>query len=754
MYYDTARTPPRHTVHQPLALPLTFALVLLGLGPQWQSRPLPLPGIVPAVSAPSGYSALPLAFERNAGQAAEEVRFVARGPGYTLLLSPAQATLRLTQHQATTGAGAAGPRAGAELTMRLVGADPHVRVTGGGRLPGVAHYLHGSDPAGWRTGVPTYARVSYAGAYPGVDVVFYGNQRELEYDFVVAPGASPSVIALQFAGGRAPRIAANGDLVLAVGDSEIRQLRPVIYQDVDGTRRTVQGRYVVAPSGQVGFEVGAYDRTRPLVIDPVIRYSTYVGGASGELGLGIAVDAEGHAYVTGSTSSVNFPVRNARQPRFAGFDDVFVMKLDPTGSRLIYSTYLGGGDSDMGHSIAIGPDGRAYVTGITSSSDFPVSARGWDRTPGGGDCGDGLPCPDAFVAKLYIGGNGLIYSSYLGRTAPDSGEDIAVDQNGYAYVSGLTEGSFPTTASAYDRTFNDAVDAQFPGDAFLTKVNPTGSGLVYSTYLGGGAYDIGSGVAVDRSGHAYVGGNTASRTFPTTPGARDRSFNGGFGPAGDVFVTEVNTTGSRLNYSTFIGGSGNDYGNGIAVDTAGQVYITGQTESANFPTTAGARDRTCGSDGRCNAVAGQPVPPPDAYVSVVNAIGSALVYSTYVGGGGTEVAYDVAVDRYRNAYITGFTESRDFPNTKAGTGLRGDSDAFVTKVSSTGRSFLYSHFLGGSAPDERGRQGESGNGIAVGADGAAYITGGVVSRDFPTTAGAIDRTHNGGSTDVFVTKLR
>jgi hypothetical protein len=714
------------------------------------------------------YGKLPISFEPNVGQTDPEVDYISRGGEYTLFLTPTEAVLSLSRPSSAQAGAAATRRADSSvLRMQLVGGNPGARAVGTNALPGKANYLVGSDPAKWRTNVPTYGRVEYQRVYPGVDMVYYGNQQELEYDFVLAPGADPGAIALGFQGADRPRIASNGDLVLSVGGRGGRQLAPYAYQEVDGVRRQVSSRYALGERGRVRFELGAYDHTRPLVIDPVISYSTYIGGSQQDLGRGIAVDRSGNVYVTGGTGSANFPKRNAYQSTFGGVFDVFVLKLNPTGTGIIYSTYLGGSEDEVGNGIAVDQYGRAYVTGITISQNFPVSSGAFDRTPGGGNCSPDPsfpgPCPDAFVAQLYATGAGIFYSSYLGGSGEDSGEDIAVDTSGNAYVAGRTSsGNFPTTVGAYDRTLNDAATVEVPGDAFVTKVRSLGTRLLYSTYLGGKSFDTGSGIAIlppmdtqqDDLYTVYVTGSTSSTNFPTTAGARDRTYNGG-NLGGDVFVTRLTATGSGLLYSTYIGGSSEDYGEGIAVDSSGNAYVTGQTESSNFPTTAGARDRTCGTDGACNRSSAGGAVQPDAYVSKLNTTGSALVYSTYVGGSGTDVAYDVALNAAGNAHITGFTESADFPRANAfQTTRRGGTDAFITKLTLTGGGLVYSSYLGGSAGDERGREGESGNALTVGPDGGAYITGGVISRDFPTTAGAYDRTHNGGPTDVFVTKVR
>ena len=704
------------------------------------------------------YGRLPLHFEVNRGQAHEDVRFLSRGQGYSLYLTAGEAVLVLTtrpdgrpdsrishaQRDAPT------PATSAVLRMSLVGAAPKPFVSGLDELRGKANYFIGSDPAKWRTNVPTYAKVHYRDVYPGIDLLYYGNQRQLEYDFVVAPGADPNAIVLGFQGAERLEIDAQGELVLHSAGGAIRQRKPFIYQEIDGVRREIDGGYVLRGKNRVGFQVAAYDSTRPLVIDPVLVYSTFLGGSDFELGSGIALDSGGNAYVTGCTASLNFPTTSgAFQTANAGNDggacgnvvdggDAFVTKLDPSGSVLVYSTYFGGSGRDQGFSIAVDLAGNAYVTGVTQSSNFPTTPAAVDQSYNGSF--------DAFVTKLDATGAALVYSSFLGGSGADLGFGIAVDSGGNAYVTGYTESAnFPTTPAAFDSSHGGGLDA------FVTKVNATGAALVYSTFLGGGNFDWGYAIAVDSVGNAYVTGQTNSVDFPTTPAAVDPSYNGDVtctGPSDcnyDAFVTKLDAMGVALIYSSFLGGSADDQGYGIALDSGGNAYVTGCTESLDFPTTAGAFQTVKGGGGGSCSNAWDS--GDDAFVTKLDPSGSALVYSTYLGGSGDDQGFGIAVDPAGNAYVTGNTTSSNFPTTAGAidTTLNGSDDAFVTKLDPAGSMLVYSTYLGGSERDQ-------GRGIAVDSAGSAYVTGLTQSTNFPATAGAFATTFNGTS-DAFVAKI-
>ena len=706
--------------------------------------------VVPPISAPKDnpkaqdrildqYGKLPLTFEVNHGQADGRVKFLSRTSGYSLFLTEDEAVLTLSGKKASTtkakieGAahtlqsGMAAPKSAAVLRMKLRNANPTAKVTGVDELAGTSNYFIGNDPAKWRTNVPTYAKVKYEGIYSGIDLVYYGNQRQLEYDFIVAPGANPRRIEFDVRGAKRIRRDADGDLVLkmATGEDEIRWHKPVVYQEKNGTRQEVAARYAITDTNRVGFVVAGYDASRPLYIDPLI-YSTYLGGGGGDIGYSIAVDSAGNAYVTGSTTSTNFPTMNPLQPvNHGGHNgyDAFVTKINPAGSALVYSTYLGGSGDDLGASIAVDSAGNAYVIGSTGSINFPVTPGAFQTV-----CNGGSGCAATFVAKINPAGSALVYSSYLGGTGGDSGYGIAVDGAGNAYVTG-------TTYSTDFPTMNPLQGANAGGrDAFIAKINPAGSGLVYSTYFGGSGSDRGTGIAVDSAGNAYVTGVTSSTDFPTANPLQPA--NGG---ATDVFVSKINAWGSALVYSTYLGGSGNDLGAGIAVDSSGNAYVAGTTFSGNFPTK-------------------NPFQPAnrdiDAFVAKINPTGSALVYSTYLGGTGYDPGYAIAVDGVGSAYVTGYVQyALDFPVSPGAfqKGCRRVNshldcyDAFVARLNPSGSALVYSTFLGGSSYDW-------GYGIAVDNAGNAYIAGGTASTNFPTKNPL--QPANGGGGDAFVTAIQ
>jgi hypothetical protein len=689
------------------------------------------------------YGKLPLQFEANRGQTDKDVHFLSRGAGYSFYLTADEAVLVLAKpsadakrdsHSTRARPGAKAQEKSVALRMSLLGAARKPLVSGLDELPGKANYFIGKDRSKWRTNVPTYARVHYREVYPGIDLVYYGNQRQLEYDFVVAPGADPRKIVLGFKGADKLDIDAQGDLVLHAAGEDIRQHKPIIYQEIGGVRHEIAGGYVRKGANRVGFQVAAYDTRQPLVIDPVVlSYSTYLGGNGGDCGAAIAVDASGNAYVTGNTTSTDFPTTaGAFQVPFGGNinGDAFVTKLNPTGTALVYSTYLGGSGEDEGQGIAVDAAGNAYVTGYTRSNNFPITAGAFQTT-----FADPAGSGDVFVTKIDPTGAALVYSTYLGGSGDErtwSIGRIAVDRSGSAYVTGSTlSADFPITAGAFQSVHSGAFD-----NPFVTKLDPTGSTLIYSTFLGEGT---GHGIAVDSNGSAYVIGNVQG-PFPTTSGAVQRT-------SGEVFVTKLDPTGTTLIYSTLLGG-GREGGEAIAVDAEGNAYVTGYTYSANFPTTPGAFQPIFGDALDPPNRFG---PDPDAFVTKLNPTGSALVYSTYLGGNGGDRGAGIAVDAAGNAYVTGGTGSTNFPTTPGAFQPTCGGDAFVTKLDPTGSALVYSTCLGGVDADY-------GQGIALDGNANAYVTGSTASKDFPITAGAFqpvfsDALNRYPAPDAFVAKI-
>ena len=675
------------------------------------------------------YGKLPLSFEANNGQTDAKVKFLSRTGGYTLFLTGDEAVMTLNGKKPSTDldkivnashkspSSMATPKLGGVLRMKLHNANPAAKLTGRDELAGKTNYFIGNDPTKWRTNVPTYAKVKYEGIYSGIDLVYYGNQRQLEYDFVVAPGANPRRIAFDVSGAKRIRQDDNGELVFKVGEDEIRWRKPVVYQEKDGARQEIAATYAITDKNWVGFELAKYDTSKTLYIDPLV-YSTYLGGSSYDLGYGIAVDSTGNAYVTGYTASTDFPTMNPLQPTYGGAGDAFVTKINPAGSALVYSTYLGGSWEDAGHGIVVDGAGDAYLIGYTASANFPVTPGAFQTSQAGGT--------NVFVTEINPAGSALVYSTYLGGNNYDEGWNIAVDSAGNAYVTGVAFSTdFPITPGAFQTSYAGDYDA------FVTKINPAGSALVYSTYLGGNSEDRGFGIAVDSAGNAYIAGYTASTNFPTTPGA----FQTAIGGNTNAFVTEINPAGSALVYSTFLGGNTNDGAYGIAVDSAGNAYIAGYTASTNFPTTPGAFQSNLAGSG-------------NVFVTKMNPYGSALVYSTYLGGSGTDSGYRIAVDSAGNAYLNGTTNSTNFPmmTPLQATYGGGIYDTFVSKLNPTGSALVYSTYLGGSGTDY-------GQGIAIDTAGNAYVTGQTTSTNFPVTTGAFQTINGEGAWKAFVSKI-
>jgi hypothetical protein len=664
-------------------------------------------------AALDAYGKLPLSFIANEGQTGKAARYYAQGAGYGFFFTKEGAMLSFAE-----GKG----RGGHALALDFLGANPHATLTARQRLSGRVNYLVGDDPARWQPGLPTHAELLYRGLWPGIDMAVRGKGSKLKYEFHLKPGSSVDDVRLAYRGAEGLKVGADGELLVRTSLGVLEDAAPVSYQRIGGERVPVESRYRLTGDGGYGFAVGAYDPRYPLVIDPGLDYSTFLGGELIDFGEGIAVDKSGSAYVTGLTQSADYPTTpGAFDITDNGDKDVFVTKLNASGSELVYSTLLGGAAFDRGLGIAVDGSGRAYVTGYTESDNYPTP-NAFDTTYNGSQ--------DAYVTKLSASGSELVYSTFLGGTNPDSGEGIAV-REGKAYVTGYTESdNYPTTTGAYDFSFNGGFT-----DAFVTKLNASGSALAYSTFLGGTSPDFGFGIAVDGEGRAYVTGSTSSPDYPTTRGAFDRTFTG----ASNTLVTKLNASGSALVYSTYLGGSGGgDAGSGIAVDTTGRAYVAGQTSSVDFPTTRGAFDRTL--DRNFNE---------DAFVTTLNASGSELVYSTFLGGRFRDWSNGIAVDGSGRAYVTGYTESDNYPTTPNAfdTTSDGFSDAFVTKLNASGSALAYSTFLGGSGMEQSFA-------IAVGERGRAYVTGLTIdSNDYPTTPGAFDDTYSGRGDDPFVTKL-
>ena len=658
-----------------------------------------------------------LAFEPNQGQADPAVKFLARGRGFGLFLTQTETVLVVSPAAgAARRPGADGGEATAPsvVRMRLVGADAAPTVTGLAPLPGRVHSLVG-DPDRWRRDVPTFARVQYADVYPGISLVFYGREGQLEYDFVVAPNADPDAVVMAFDGAQNLKVDGDGDLVIATGAGDVRMRRPVIYQEIGQERRPIEGGYVL-DGDRVRFRVAGHDPSHPLIIDPVLGYSSILNGSSDDQGFGIAVDSVGNVYVTGTTISSNFPVSPVLpvQATRDGESDAFVTKLDATGLIIVYSTFLGGSGADAGTAIAVDGNGSAYIAGTTNSNNFPTTAASFQPGTRGGD--------EAFVARLGPDGSALVFSTYLGSNGRDSAFGLALDVAGNAYVTGFTTApTFPNNNAipCFGTTSTGA-------DVFVVRIDPAGLTLSSCTIIGGAGEDVGNAIAVDPSGNIWVAGTTNSFDLPLPFGLGLQPFLAG---AQDAFVAKLSPAGVVLAL-TYLGGVGDEEGLAIAVDLTGNVYIAGSTKSSDFPTFRALQPFL---NGRTNA-----------FVVKLSPAGDSAAFATFLGGSGDDSANAVAVNPSDSTvYLAGSTNSVDFPVVAPIQGqLAGGFDVFVTKLTAAGDAFVYSTYLGGTN-DEEARA------LAVDVNGIAYVAGSTRSVAFP----AVRLVGTGGLLDVFVTQI-
>lgn len=659
------------------------------------------------------YGKLPLKFEANHGQADREVKFFSRSNNYGLYLTSNEAVMVLRNESREKNGAIAGPpkerrpaaaSADSVLRMRLVAAKRRPKVTGLEELAGKSNYFIGNNPKQWKTNVSQFAKVKYEGVYPGVDVIYYGNQQQLEYDFVVSPGGNPDSIRLAYKGATKIRLDENGDLLLVTRSGEVRQHKPIVYQEIDGQRRAISSRYILSEGNEVRFEIGSYDRNRNLIIDPVVSYSTYLGGGSYDNMGDIVVDGSGNAYVVGETWSSNFPTRNSLQPFNAGGTttspyDAFVTQLNPTGTDVVFSTFIGGTDHDSGSDIARDAAGNIYIVGWTDSNNYPTAGNPYQANGGGRNI-------DVFVTKLNATGSALLYSTYLGGRADDFGSGIALDSADNIYITGDTGSSNFPTANPFQSSYGGGGT-----DSFVTKFNAAGSDLLFSTFLGGsgndGASFYGGGIAVDSSNSVYVTGYTYSLNFPTVSPLQPNPGGGSGGSCSadcpDAYAAKFTPAGDALVYSTYLGGNDYDTGNDIAVDALGNAYVTGNAFSNNFPTTPGSLKPT-------------KTDTFDRYfVSKINPQGTSFVYSTYIFRGGLGVALNANGD----AYIVG-------------------DGASLSKLNATGTALDYYVRFGGRDrfTPETFADNENCHGIALDAAGSAYLVGETFSPTFPVTPGA------------------
>jgi len=702
----------------------------------------------PALRSRMGW---PLFFEPISRDTQAQQGLLARGPNYQLLVSPKQLDFLLrkpslaparnsVRRDESIGVVPADLRA---LRITFLLANRDASLSGTGELEGKVNYLVGNDPARWRTQVPVFARAEVRSLYEGVDLIYYGHGQQLEYDFTIAPKADPSVIGLHFDGADRLTLNSQGELIVAIGDAELRQHPPIIYQSVRGVRREVAGGYRLTDDRTVSFSVGLYDHDYPLVIDPVFSYSTYFGGNGGDTGLSIKVGKDGSVYLAGETLSTQFPPAQITAPFQSQFHggsvtgDAFVAKFDNTGSHLLYLTYLGGSTDDGAYDMAIDPSGNVYLTGFTVSADFPTHNAIFPQISGSPDGTFHIYPFDAFVTELNTNGSALVFSTYLGGSDKDLGSGIALDAAGNVYVAGYTYSTnFPVVNS---------IQSTFAGidDVFIAKLAPGGTRLLYATYLGGHLQDEAEGIAVDAAGYAYVTGYTASTDFPVTTGAFQTNLNlsGATVSVFDAFVARLTPNGKGLVYSTFLGGSQNDFGYRIATDGSGDAFVAGTTQSIDFPHT-NAFDLTLGENGT-NAV------NFDAFFTRLGPAGYPR-YSAQFGGNDNDIAWYVALDPSGRAFVVGITLSTNFPVVKPfdlfSRTNSGGKDVFVVAFDTNAAPVFYSGYLGGSGDD-------FGYAIAADIEANAYISGMTFSAAFPTTPGAPQRSLK-GSNDAFLAKIR
>ena len=812
-----------------LVLGMFLAMSITGRGQQSPAvnKPATSEAIKNRATAVANYGNLPLSFVANQGQDAPQVRYAARGEGYSLLLTDSGALLSLSKRASNSGAARSNTPLRNVSTdiigMSLEGTNRAAIPAAENKLPGIENYFLGNDRSKWHTNIPTYAKVQYRDVYPGIDLVYYGNQRQLEYDFRLAPGADPNRIRMLLGGARKLKLVDGGDLLITAANGEIAFHKPVVYQEVDGKRKSIDGRFRLLARNRAGFVLGKYDRSRELIIDPTLAYSTYLGGSGyhipagpdccGEAGNAIAVNSEGSAVIVGSTASpvgpppTGFPLSpnpyQGNNPGALANGDAFVTRLNAEGTALIFSTYIGGsgeyryGDSATG--VAVDAVGNVYVTGTTGSgctsgnypcaSQFPTMPM-----PGAFQTTNNAfvnGAQNSFVSKFSPDGDVLIYSTYLGGSGlgvccsgiylGDTASGIAVDSEGEAIVVGTAYSAtdFPTVNAI--QTANNAAKNQAP-NLFVTKLSADGTSLIYSTYLGGTGVseqdgDFGTGVAVDATGNAYVVGYSFSTDYPVTAmpyqnknkavASSSHENNGSFSNA---VVSKISFDGSRQIYGTYLGGSGSpyvgDFGYGIAVDSNGNAYVVGKAGSQNFPIVGEVLEPT----------APQGITSWSGFVAKLNSEGSNLLYSTYLGGttlAGSrtgDYASAVAVDSSGDAYVTGFTTTNSFPvssdayqgkNLQTENGGANDytGNAFFTELNPSGNGPgnkpIYSTFLGGSGYYYSG---DVGNGIAIDPDGNAYIAGTTFSGNFPVQ-NAFQKANNAvaagnpGASNAFVSKF-
>jgi hypothetical protein len=718
----------------------TLLTAIVGMSVSAAAQPSPTRTAPPMVQGNAIYSKLPLTFEANQGQTSSQVNFLSRGKGYTTFLTTGGMVLSLRPLPVATQPSGSSQPTSTTLQFQLLGASRNPQAVGEDLQPGIVNYFIGNDPAQWHTGVPTYAKVRYKNVYPGIDLIYYGSHQQLEYDFAVAPGADPRLIQFQVQGASEIQIDAEGNLTLATSAGELHFQSPIVYQESHGQRIPVEGSYSMQDPTHIGFQIAHYDSSKPLVIDPVLVYSTYLGGSGTDWLTGIAVDTSGSVYVAGYTDSPNFPLATLGALP-TNTNHVFVAKLDPTGSNLVYADYVGGNSGDYGLALVLDSANEVYVTGNTQSNNFPVVKAYQSQQPG--------PY-SGFLTKVSAAGSSLLYSTYLGGNTFDVPTSIAIDSLGEVHLAGYTMSQNFPVANAFQATASANQAGMFGTYGFLTKFSPDGSSLIYSTYLAGNSnvvqncgipcwpppYNAISAVAVDTNGSAYVTGTTNTYNFPVTSGSY-LTTNTTPQDAGVSFVSKFSSTGG-LDYSTyFYASSGIPVStSAIAVDSSGSAYVTGAAESdGTFPVTSTSicDPRTYGYG--CSY----------AFVTKFDPAASTLLYSTFLGPSNYASPMAIALDANNDAYVVAATESAAFGTTNGVESYSNGLDVLLVEIDSAASTELLATYLGGSGNDEPA-------GIALDTQGNLYIAGSTSSTDFPTTQGAF-QSMLGGSTNTFIAKI-
>jgi hypothetical protein len=703
--------------------------------PKLAESPSPSTGKAGAAAA---LAKMPIRFEANAGQHDASIRFTARRGATGLALRDDGATLVIQQRTTAKKPGDIEQRANKVVLGFAPDGARKVTPQASNELVTKTNYFLGNDRSKWRRDVPSYATVTYPSVLDGVDLVYHGENGELEYDFVVAPGANVDRVAMNVEGASKVSLTDKGELRIHTYAGDVVQPPPVVYQrDASGAKHTIASSYQLVGERKVGFKVSSYDRAKPLVIDPVIAYATYLGGTGYDEITALAADGAGNTYVAGRTQSIDFPTANAFDPTFSVYlgcqecsqPDAFVAKLDPTGSQLLYSTFLGGYADDIATGIAIANDGTAYVTGTTSSYDFPLEGAI-----------NSFRFADGFVTRLNVAGNDIAFSTFLSGNSTDHPTGIAVDATGI-YVAGWSRSTDLTEPPSQPRggaAPQGGASGSEDEDAFVLKLTPGGvipAGVLWLKWLGGGGTDRAYGMALDATGRVTIAGDTYSgEGFPQTATPLKETCDG---ELGDAFVARLNSAGTTFDYVTCLGGNGGtDSAFGVAVDATGNAYVTGATNANDFPVV-----------GNPSALAGN----DDVFVSKLNPAGTALLYSIVVGGAGNEEGVGIALDSSNSAWITGYTSSENFPTVApiqptyaGGGGERGQSDAFVSRVNASGSSLIFSTFYGGTTDTDRG--------TAIFVQGSSvHVAGSTYSTNLPIL-NARQQT-NAGSEDGFVAKL-